>query len=98
MGFRRMLQLSNEQLMEVLEWSSPVMREIDMDLLKQRGTLKTGLTLFHMQRNASLRQCEFLSSMRVDSNFVCLSSGIRECISRRADEPLPRAHRSGESS
>jgi anaerobic selenocysteine-containing dehydrogenase len=68
MGFgEECFQLSDEQLtMEVLEWSAPVMQEIDMDLLKQQGYAKLRIDpVPHAEGNfpTPSGKCEFLSSI-----------------------------------
>jgi anaerobic selenocysteine-containing dehydrogenase len=75
MGFDEpYFKLSDEELaMAVLDWSAPTMEGVTMDLLKQQGYAKLNIDLVpHAQGNfpTPSGKCEFLSGMKVDSNYV----------------------------
>ncbi len=88
-------KLSDEELaMEVLDWSAPVMQNMDMDLLKQQGYAKLDVNLVpHAEGNfpTPSGKCEFLSSMKVDSNYVLpvFRQGYEEYPPGEAIDPLP---------
>lgn len=75
MGFEdACFKLSDEELaMEVLDWSAPVMEGIDMEVLKAQGYAKLKIQdVPHAEGNfpTPSGKCEFVSGMKVDSNFV----------------------------
>lgn len=67
-------KLSDEELtMEVLDWSAPVMEGIDMNVLKAQGYAKLKIEdVPHAEGNfpTPSGKCEFVSGMKVDSNYV----------------------------
>jgi anaerobic selenocysteine-containing dehydrogenase len=96
MGFEdECFKLSDEELaMEVLDWSAPVMQNMDMDLLKQQGYAKLDINLVpHAEGNfpTPSGKCEFLSSMKVDSNYVVpvFRQGYEEYSPGEPIDPLP---------
>ncbi|MBW4546935.1 MAG: molybdopterin oxidoreductase family protein [Symplocastrum torsivum CPER-KK1] len=96
MGFDdECFKLSDEELaMEVLDWSAPVMQNMDMDLLKQQGYAKLDVNLVpHAEGNfpTPSGKCEFLSSMKVDSNYVVpvFRQGYEEYPPGEPIDPLP---------
>lgn len=96
MGFEDdCFKLSDEELaMEVLDWSAPVMQNMDMDLLKQQGYAKLDVNLVpHAEGNfpTPSGKCEFLSSMKVDSNYVVpvFRQGYEEYSPGEFIDPLP---------
>ncbi|WP_036479662.1 molybdopterin-dependent oxidoreductase [Myxosarcina sp. GI1] len=96
MGFEEeCFKLSDEQLvMEVLDWSSPVMEGIDLELLKSQGFAKLKIEpVPHAEGNfpTPSGKCEFLSSMEVDSNFVlpAFRQGFEEYQPGEPVDPLP---------
>ena len=96
MGFEdECFKLSDEELaMEVLDWSAPVMQNMDMDLLKQQGYAKLDVNLVpHAEGNfpTPSGKCEFLSSMKVDSNYVLpvFRQGYEEYPPGEPIDPLP---------
>jgi anaerobic selenocysteine-containing dehydrogenase len=88
-------QLSDEEIaLEVYDWSAPVLKGIDMALLKQQGYAKLKVDLVpHAKGNfpTPSGKCEFLSSMKVDSNFVLptLRQGSEEYQPGTPIDPLP---------
>ncbi len=96
MGFEdECFKLSDEQLvMEVLDWSSPVMDGIDLEILKSQGFAKLKIEAVpHAEGNfpTPSGKCEFLSSMKVDSNFVlpAFRQGFEEYEPGEPVDPLP---------
>ncbi len=96
MGFEdECFQLSDEQLvMEVLDWSSPVMEGIDLELLKSKGFAKLKIEAVpHAEGNfpTPSGKCEFLSGMKVDSNYVlpAFRQGFEEYEPGEPVDPLP---------
>ncbi len=97
MGFEdECFKLSDEELaIEVLDWSTPVMKDIDMDLLKQQGYAKLKIdSVPHAEGNfpTPSGKCEFLSSMKVDSNYVVpvFRQGYEEYLPGEPIDPLPK--------
>lgn len=96
MGFEdECFKLSDEQLVtEVLDWSSPVMEGIDLEVLKSKGFAKLKIEpVPHAEGNfpTPSGKCEFLSSMKVDSNFVIppFRQGFEEYQPGEPIDPLP---------
>lgn len=96
MGFDEpCFQLSDEALaLEVLDWSAPVMDGIDMNLLKQQGFAKLKIQdVPHANGDfpTPSRKCEFVSAMKVDSNFVlpAFRQGCEEYSAGTPVDPLP---------
>jgi anaerobic selenocysteine-containing dehydrogenase len=96
MGFEEeCFKLSDtEMAMAVLDWSAPVLKEVDLDLLKQKGYAKLNLDLVpHAQGNfpTPSGKCEFVSSAKVDSNFVlsAFRQGYEEYEPGEPIDPLP---------
>lgn len=96
MGFEEeCFKLSDEELaMEVLDWSAPVMQDMDMDLLKKHGYAKLKIeSVPHAWGNfpTPSGKCEFLSSMPVDSNYVlpAFRQGSEEYQPGEPVDPLP---------
>jgi anaerobic selenocysteine-containing dehydrogenase len=96
MGFEdECFKLSDEQLaLEVLDWSVPVMQGVDMELLKSQGYAKLKIDpVPHAAGNfpTPSGKCEFVSSMKVDSNFVlpAFRQGCEEYEPGAAIDPLP---------
>jgi anaerobic selenocysteine-containing dehydrogenase len=96
MGFEEeCFKLSDaEMAMAVLDWSAPVLKEVDMDLLKKQGYAKLNIDLVpHAQGNfpTPSGKCEFVSSAKVDSNFVlsAFRQGYAEYEPGEAIDPLP---------
>jgi anaerobic selenocysteine-containing dehydrogenase len=96
MGFEdECFKLSDEEMaMAVLDWSAPVLKEVDMDLLKRQGYAKLNIDLVpHAQGNfpTPSSKCEFLASAKVDSNFVlsAFRQGYGEYEPGDALDPLP---------
>ena len=96
MGFKdECFQLSDEQLvMEVLDWSSPVMEGIDLEELKSKGFAKLKIEAVpHAKGNfpTPSGKCEFLSSLELDSSFVlpAFRQGFEEYEPGEPIDPLP---------
>jgi anaerobic selenocysteine-containing dehydrogenase len=96
MGFEDpCFKLSDEELaMDVLDWSAPTMQGVTMDLLKQQGYAKLNIDLIpHAQGNfpTPSGKCEFLSGMKVDSNYVVpvFRQGYEEFLPGELIDPLP---------
>lgn len=96
MGFEdECFQLSDEDMaMAVLDWSAPVLKEVDMDLLKRQGYAKLNIDLVpHAQGRfpTPSGKCELRSSAKVDSNFVlsAFRQGYAEYEPGAAIDPLP---------
>lgn len=96
MGFEEeCFKLSDEQLvMEVLDWSSPVMEGIDLEELKSQGFAKLKIEAVpHAEGNfpTPSGKCEFVSSMKVDSNYVlpAFRQGFEEYEPGKPVDPLP---------
>jgi len=96
MGFKEeFFKASDEQLtLEVLDWSAPVMQGVDMELLKSQGYAKLNIDpVPHAEGNfpTPSGKCEFMSSMKVDGNFVlpAFRQGYEEYEPGAAIDPLP---------
>lgn len=92
MGFEEeCFKLSDEELaMEVLDWSAPVMAGIDMEVLKAEGYAKLKIQdVPHAEGNfpTPSGKCEFVSGMKVDSNFV-LPAFRQGCDTYEPGEPV----------
>ncbi len=88
-------QLTDEQMVqEFLDWSAPVMEEIDLEQLKQRGYAKLKLNpMPHAEGNfpTPSGKMEFISSLAKNGDFVIpsLRQGLAERQSGKALDPLP---------
>jgi anaerobic selenocysteine-containing dehydrogenase len=96
MGFEdKCFKLSDEEIvLEVLDWTAPVLQGIDIDLLKRQGYAKLKINpIPHAEGNfpTSSGKCEFLSSMAIDSNFVlpAFRQGCEEYQPGSPVDPLP---------
>ena len=96
MGFEEeCFKLTDEQLaMEVLDWSAPVMQDMSMELLQQQGYGKLKVDLVpHAEGNfpTPSGKCEFLSTAKIDSNFVlsAFRQGYEEYQPGEPIDPLP---------
>ncbi len=94
MGFEEdCFKLSDQELvLQILDWSAPVMQGIDIDLLKQQGYAKLKIEAVpHAEGNfpTPSGKCEFMASKALDSNFV--PSAFRQgCEDYQPGEQLDR--------
>jgi len=96
MGFEdKCFQLSDAELvLQILDWTAPVMDGIDLELLKQQGYAKLRVDRVpHAEGNfpTPSGKCEFVVSQPVDSNYVlsAFRQGSEEYQPGELLDPLP---------